>query len=101
MRWKLNNGGSSAIEISVIDFNWPEEHEELNKIELDGDAIWDQKDDSPPTYISSGWKGGESRAINSGQSKWLMFQFDEEEEEASSSDYSLEVTFTNNCIIWP
>jgi len=68
----------------------------LDKIELGGDAIWDQKDSSPPTSISSGWKGGVSRSIGASATKSLMFQFGEP---AASAPYVLRITFDNGCTL--
>lgn len=73
-----------------------DENEELIKIELGGNAIWDQKDNSAPTYISSGWKSGESRTVGAGSSQPLLFQFDEEAG-SSSSDCNLRIDLDNGC----
>ena len=90
--WSVSNGTGSAVVINSIFFNWPTENEELKKIELNGDKIWDDKDESPPTDITSGLKG--NRQIGAGQSKTLRFYFGED---AVSTGYVLEIGFNNGC----
>ena len=96
MSWSLYNGGVATVEISNIFLDWPPDNAELTKIELGGDAIWDQKDHNPPTNIGGGWKSGVSRSIGPSSLKTLMFVFDKE---AKSSGYTLEVTFDNGYVI--
>jgi len=99
VRWSLFNGGTGVVEIFKIYINWPSENDELTKIELGGDAIWDKKDKSPPTLIAGGWKSGVSRSIGPGISKTLRFFFDKE---AKPSGYAMKVTFDNGCeVSWP
>ncbi len=86
------------MEISTLFIAWPGDNEALVKIELGGDAIWDQHDEEPPTSISGGWKGGESRIVGAGSSKPLLFQFDEEVVN-SFSNYNLKVDLDNGCKI--
>ncbi len=90
--WSVSNGTGSTVVINSIFFNWPTENEELKKIELNGDKIWDDKDESPPTDITSGLKG--NRQIGGGQSKTLRFYFGEV---AVSTGYVLEIGFNNGC----
>ncbi|KAA3642812.1 MAG: hypothetical protein DWQ07_20005 [Chloroflexi bacterium] len=90
------NNSPSTITISQLLLEWPEDNEELIKIELNDDAIWDQKDTEPPSNIpaESGWKLGVDRVIGVGQSLEIMFQFDED---AESGDYNTTLTFDNAC----
>jgi serine/threonine protein kinase len=94
--WSLFNGGTGVVEIFKIFINWPSENNELTKIELGGDVIWDKKDKSPPTLIAGGWKSGVSRSIGSGNLKTLKFVF---VEEAQPSGYAMNVTFDNGCVV--
>jgi hypothetical protein len=97
--WSLYNGGPGVVEIFKIFINWPPENNELTKIELGGDAIWDKKDKNPPTNIAGGWKSGAARTIGSGIAKTLKFVFDQA---AEPSPYDLNVTFDNGCVVsWP
>lgn len=98
VEWRITNKSASSVRIDEIYLNWPGANKGLVKIELGGDAIWDKKDDSPPTHITSGWKSGVSRTIGAGQSRTLMFQFDDE---AKTSGYKLEVGLDNGCTISP
>ncbi len=75
--------------------NWPSSNEELIKVYLGGSMVWDETDESPPTTLGSDWEGG-SRAIASGMSKVLKFEFDVN---AASSGYSLVVTLNSTCQI--
>jgi serine/threonine-protein kinase len=94
--WSLYNGGTGTVQIFRIYLNWPPANEELTKIDLGGDEIWDKKDKNPPTWIAGGWKSGADRTIGSGSSKTLLFVFDEA---AEPSGYDLEVTFDNGCVV--
>jgi serine/threonine protein kinase len=94
--WSLFNGGTGIVEIFKIFLNWPFENNELTKIELGGNVIWEKKDKSPPTLIAGGWLSGANRSIGSESSKTLTFVFDME---AKPSGYTLQVTFDNGCVI--
>ncbi len=96
LSWSITNSGSTTVTITAIYLNWPTGNLILDKIELGGDAIWDLKDSSPPTDISSGWKGGVSRSIGASATESLMFQFGEP---AAPSPYILRVSFDNGCTL--
>jgi hypothetical protein len=91
VRWRINNTTGVTITITRIYIDWPNGHDHLDKIELGGNAIWDQGDTLPSdTLITSGWKGGASRSIPPSPMKTLQFQFGDEHEEGC---YDLEVNF--------
>jgi hypothetical protein len=94
VRWKINNTTGATITIVGIYINWPSGHDRLDKIELGGDAIWDQSTTQRPSNITSGWKGGASRSIPPSPMQTLLFQFGDEHEEGC---YTLEVTFDVGC----
>jgi serine/threonine protein kinase len=96
VQWRITNKSAESVRIDEIYLNWPGINGGLVKIELGGDAIWDKKDDSPPTHITSGWKSGVSRTIGAGQSRILMFQFDNE---AKKKGYKLHVGLDIGCTI--
>ncbi|NIS82251.1 MAG: protein kinase [Anaerolineales bacterium] len=92
--WRLINGTTSTITITRIYLNWPSANDLLDWVELGGEAIWDTQDTSPPTDITSGWKGGADRSIAPGN-KSLLFQFGID---GQSTGYDLEVTFDVGCM---
>ncbi len=96
--WHLNNGDTgSDIEIKELVIDWPNSLDELVKIELDGNAIYDRVDHSPPTYGETWeWKEGEDRTVSSGGSKHLTFQFGKN---ALPTGYNLEVTLQCGCVL--
>jgi hypothetical protein len=95
VRWNIRNNTGTTITITRIYIDWPNGHDLLDKVELAGDAIWDQGDPLPSyTTITSGWKGGASRSIATGSYPKLMFQFGDEHEEGC---YDLEVEFDVGC----
>jgi len=90
--WSVSNDTAGTVEIVSVYMNWPVENAEIKKIELNGDKIWDDKDDFPPTDITSGLKG--DLQLGAGQSKTLRFDFGED---AVSTGYVLEIDFDNGC----
>jgi tRNA A-37 threonylcarbamoyl transferase component Bud32 len=89
--WSISNETDAKIKIQEIYINWPGENGALIKIELDGGQIWSGDLYPPPTNITSGMTGG--RQIENGQSEMMRFFFGSN---ASSSGYTLEISFFNN-----
>jgi serine/threonine protein kinase len=90
----VNDGAPDAIITSLI-LDWPVENQELKKISLDANVIWDKGDISPPTHISSGWKGTiVDRTIPGGKSKAIKFYF---EAINSNGPYDLQIEFNSAC----
>jgi hypothetical protein len=87
-----NNNETATVRIGGLRLDWPPPNVKLLKIELDGRKIWNQGDDSPPTYVTSGdWTGSNSdRSIGPNSSKMMVFFFDEN---AMPSPYSLDLWF--------
>lgn len=95
--WTITNNGGQKILLTGTYINWPSENVELSKVKLEKRIIWDQKDKTPPTYISLSWKGRESaREIAAGKSRVILFEFDQK---AAALGYFLELTFDYSCII--
>ncbi len=91
--WTVVNDGLITLEIAEIYLEWPADNDELKKVRLDGETLWDKKDKTSPTTISSDWRN-ESRQVPGGSSNTLTFEFDEE---AELADYALELQFDNGC----
>jgi hypothetical protein len=95
-RWVLTNQGGVTITITGLYLDWPPANDDLERVELRNDTIWDQGDHNPPTQITSGWRWGASRTINPGESARLDFRFNRD---AVSGGYSLSVTLNGVCSI--
>ena len=92
--WTITNYSSQTILLTGTYINWPSANAQLKKVKLDRRTIWDQKDDTPPTYIFLSWKGRESmREIRAGDSEVILFEFDKN---AAAYGYFLELTFNYN-----
>jgi hypothetical protein len=94
-----NDHDTVTVKIMGLRLDWPPPNVKLLKIELDGRKIWNNGDDSPPTYVpdgSAGWTGSNSdRNIGPNSSKMLVFFFDEN---ALPGPYSLDLWFdTSSC----
>jgi hypothetical protein len=89
---KITNNSSTTVRIGGLRLDWPPPNVKLLKIELDGRKIWNQGDDTPPTYATSGdWTGSNSdRSIGPNSSKMMVFFFDEN---ALPGPYALELWF--------
>ncbi len=88
------NNSSQNVKIVGLFIDWPAANEELDEIELDGSRIWDERDDTPPSDISSNWEG--NRDIPSGGTKTLTFFFDQD---AQPYPYWLKLSFDNGCTV--
>jgi serine/threonine protein kinase len=95
--WTLTNSGSTPIQITGIDVNWPSSNLRLDKVKLDKKTIWDVGDTTPPTTITSGWRGG-TREVAAGKDKDLVFEFSVDATPGSSL-YSLTVNLNSACDI--
>ncbi len=74
----ITNAGFETIEIARIEATWPAGHGTLEKVKLDGDAIFELH--LPPTsaIIDSGWRDPdrpEKRQIQPGDTRALRFEF--------------------------
>ena len=100
IRWELFNDTGLDIVIEEINIDWPVEMECLNRIDVNGDRIWNGSDTSPPTLINSGWTGDATdRTIEIGNTEILGFKFDNNN---ASFGYEVTVTFPDpslNCYI--
>jgi len=91
----ITNNSTLTVKIMYVHLDWPPVNVRLNKIELDGETIWDAGDDSPPTNITAGWKPQDSRRkINPGSTETLVFFFDAI---AMPGPYSLGLGFDPPC----
>ena len=92
--WEISNGGSAAVRVTHIVFDWPAVNVHLNKVRLAESAIWNKGDSSPATDIQSDWTG--NRVIPGGAAKGLKFEFGAP---AAASGYDLLVEFDSGCQI--
>jgi serine/threonine-protein kinase len=92
--WEITNGGSAAVTITHISFDWPAANEELKKVRLAESTIWNKRDDSPATDIQSDWLG--NRVLLGGEAKRLTFEFIGA---AGASGYGLLIEFDKGCQI--
>ena len=89
------NNSTVTVKIIYVHLDWPPVNVRLNKIELDGETIWDAGDNSPPTDITGGWKPQDSRRkIDPGSTERLVFIFDQD---ALPGPYALGVFFDPPC----
>jgi len=89
------NNSTVTVKIMYVHLDWPPVNVRLNKIELDGETIWDGGDNSPPTDITGGWKPPDSRRkIDPGSTETLVFIFDSD---ALPGPYSLSIGFDPPC----
>ena len=89
---EISNGGSTAVTITHIIFDWPAVNEDLKKVRLGDSTIWNKRDDSPATDIQSDWLG--NRVLIGGEVKPLKFEF---VAAAAASGYDLLVEFDAGC----
>jgi hypothetical protein len=94
----IYNGSTKDIRIDSIYFDWPKENNELFKIDLNGDEIWNQGDTEPPTSIAEeDFKGSDSdREIPAFTSASLVAVFDNTDKPGF---YFIKITFDNGCSI--
>ena len=87
-----NDHDTATVKIGGLRLDWPPPNVKLLKIELDGRKIWNQGDDTPPTYITAGDLTGSTsdKSIGPNSSKMLVFFFDEN---ALPGPYSLDLWF--------
>jgi hypothetical protein len=99
MEWYVVNSTPLDIFIDSIYIDWPPSHDQLNKVKLDGDTLWDGDDENPPSWMPP-WSTGDpnKRKIKKGDTRTLKFEF---KSDASSMTYDLIVTFNNGCTLSP
>ena len=100
MEWLVINTTAVDIFIDAIWIDWPPSHDKLKKVKLDGETLWDDGDDYPPSWMPPGLTGDlKKRKIKKdGDSRILKFEFSQD---VGSPVYDLEVTFNNGCSISP
>jgi serine/threonine-protein kinase len=97
VRWDVTNLTPDAITLQIFLLDWPSVNDELKKVRLDDDTIWEGEDDTPPTVISGGWKGNVGdRTLLPGELKELRVDFDRS---VLDSGYDLQLTFDNGCVV--
>jgi len=91
-----NDHDTVTVKIMGLRLDWPPPNVKLLKIELDGRKIWNQGDDSPPTYATGDLIGSSSdKSIGPNSSKMMVFFFDEN---ALPGPYALDLWFdTSSC----
>jgi hypothetical protein len=90
----VSNLNVVSVNITRIYLDWPPANDELKKVRLGFNTIWDNGDSNPPTVITSGWDG--PRAIPALTTRTLTFEFDDP---AQDTGYSLSVEFDNSCSV--
>ena len=95
-RWVVTNQGAATITISALHLDWPSANDDLDRVELRDDTIWDRGDHSPPTDITGSWRSGASRSIAAGETARLDFRFNRD---AASGGYSLSITLNGVCSV--
>lgn len=94
--WTIYNDSSSAVRIDQLSLIWPNNNDDLIKVELSSNAIWDDGQSPPSVNINIGdWKVGVSRTIPPFSSRALDFQFNLPVE---AFGYTLSITFNNSCV---
>lgn len=88
----LRNSGASPYTITRMTLSWPDQNEDLKKIELDGDEIWDGEAASPQTITN--WKPGSDRRIQPGGNRDLELFF---ERQTAPSGYGVSITLDATC----
>jgi serine/threonine protein kinase len=91
VNYTLVNNSSVTVTLSSINFNWPTNNRRLNQILVSGNTVWDEGDDTSPTFVD-----GLGSSVNSGSSSQLRFVF---KRAAASTGYELEVAFWNGCVV--
>jgi len=90
--WTITNGSGTAITVSRINLNWPENNGSIDKIFLGTSKIWDGTAPPPSVVINSGWVG--SRTIGPFSPSQIIFAFGDQ---SAGSGYSLTINFSNGC----
>lgn len=88
----LRNTGSMAYTITRMTLSWPGQNEDLKKIELAGQDIWNGDVESPSTITS--WKSGSDRRIQPGADRPLVLFF---KDTAAASGYNASITLDGVC----
>jgi len=90
-----NDHETATVKIMGLRLDWPPPNVKLLKIELDGRKIWNNGDDSPPTYATGDLIGSSSdKSIGPNSSKMMVFFFDEN---ALPGPYFLDLWFEGGC----
>jgi Flp pilus assembly protein TadG len=78
--WNLVNVANNDVTIVQITVEWDEdEAEELKKVRLDGDEIWNVGDSSSPTNITGNWHSDANRrALDENSIETLRIEFEED-----------------------
>ena len=92
----LSNIGSQDLTITSLTIDWVDSppSQRLQTITLNNVTIWSGADNSPNTFISSGWSGSAGdRTISGGQSKTMRVSF----KKTVRSPNTVTITFNTGC----